>query len=172
MANMSFISCATTCARRLLVSARKGLLAAPSATRDGASYPQYGFQVGAILGFTSRITQRLIGRAIERAAVVGVLTSFSPYCGHRHVDYRNPCMARLHRSDFVAPHATVLSLNLHQSGTPSMMEAKARSVGMMRDSVNPASVYKLRNSASERWRPPVHTNILTSFAAAPRLASD
>jgi hypothetical protein len=61
---------------------------------------------------------------------------------------------------------------LHYSGTPSLMEAKAKSVGMMRDSVNPARANKLRNSASERWRPPVHTNILISLAAAPRLASD
>src|SRR5262245_53036379 len=77
MANMSFISCATTCARRLLVSARKGLLAAPSATRDGASYPQYAFQAAAISGFTSRITQQLIGRATERAAAVGAMHSLS-----------------------------------------------------------------------------------------------
>jgi hypothetical protein len=57
-------------------------------------------------------------------------------------------------------------------GTPSMTEANPMSVGMMRDKLNPASASKLRNSASERWRPPVHTNILTSLAAALRLASD
>src|SRR5215831_466765 len=68
MANMSSISCATTCGRRLPVSARKGSRAAPSATRDGASYPQYAFQAAAISGFTSRITQQPIGRATERAA--------------------------------------------------------------------------------------------------------
>src|SRR5262245_48864853 len=67
MANMSSISCATTYKRRLLVSARKGLRAAPSATRDGASYLQYAFQAAAISGFTSRITQQLIGRATELA---------------------------------------------------------------------------------------------------------
>src|SRR5262249_53925443 len=71
MANMSSISCATTCGRRLPVSARKGSRAAPSATRDGASYPQYAFQAAAISGFTSRVTQQLIGRATERAAAVG-----------------------------------------------------------------------------------------------------
>src|SRR5262249_45164141 len=75
MENMSSISCATTCGRRLPVSARKGSLAAPSATRDGASYPQYAFQVAAISGFTSRITQQLIGRATERGAAVGALMS-------------------------------------------------------------------------------------------------
>src|SRR5262245_938972 len=73
MANMSSISCATTCGRRLPVSARKGSRAAPSTTRDGASYPQYAFQAAAISGFTNRITQQLIGRATERAAAVGAL---------------------------------------------------------------------------------------------------
>src|SRR5262249_23098368 len=71
MANMSSISCATTCGRRLHVSARKGSRAAPSATRDGASYPQYAFQAAAISAFPSRITQQLIGRATEHAAAVG-----------------------------------------------------------------------------------------------------
>src|SRR5215467_8774148 len=75
MANMSSISCATTCGRRLPVSARKGSRAAPSATRDGASYPQYAFQAAAISGFTSRITRQLIGRATERAAAAGALMS-------------------------------------------------------------------------------------------------
>src|SRR5262245_39574181 len=73
MANMSSISCATTCGRRLPVSARKGSRAAPSATRDGASYPQYAFQAAAISGFTSRVTQQPIGRATERAAAVGAV---------------------------------------------------------------------------------------------------
>src|SRR5262245_20516518 len=68
-------------------------------------------------------------------------------------------------------HLAQISSKTH-SGTPSMMEANPMSVGMMRDKVNLASANKLRNSASERWRPPVHTSILTSFAAAPRLASD
>src|SRR5215831_1497881 len=75
MANMSSISCATTCGRRLPVSARKGSRAAPSATRNGASYRQYAFQAAAISGFTNRITQQLIGRATERAAAVGALHS-------------------------------------------------------------------------------------------------
>src|SRR5262245_51449747 len=74
MANMSSISCATTCGRRLPVSARKESGAAPSATRDGASYPQYTFRAAAISGFTSRITQQLIGRATERPAAVGALS--------------------------------------------------------------------------------------------------
>src|SRR5262245_29937874 len=73
------ISCVTTCRRKLPVSARKGSRAAPSATRDGASYPQYGFQAGAILGFTSRIIQQLIGRATERPAAVGALMSGSDW---------------------------------------------------------------------------------------------
>src|SRR5215467_819328 len=76
MANMSSISCATTCGRRLLVSARKGSRAAPSATRVGASYPQYAFQGAAISDFTSRITQQLIGRATERAAAIGADVRF------------------------------------------------------------------------------------------------
>jgi len=59
----------------LPVSARKGSRAAPSATRNGASYPQYAFQAAAISGFTNRITQQLIGRATERAAAVGALHS-------------------------------------------------------------------------------------------------
>src|SRR5262249_20796482 len=42
----------------------KGIAGTPSATRDGASYPESGSRGGAIWGFTSRITQRLIGRAI------------------------------------------------------------------------------------------------------------
>src|SRR5215831_12192353 len=75
MANMSSISCATTCGGRLPVSERKGSRAAPSATRDGGSYPQYAFQAAVISGFTSRITQQLIGRATERAAAVGALMS-------------------------------------------------------------------------------------------------
>jgi hypothetical protein len=58
------------------------------------------------------------------------------------------------------------------SGTPSTIEAKAKSVGMMRDKASPAAAWRLRNSASERWRPPVHASRSTSFAAAPRLASD
>src|SRR5262245_24308144 len=66
MTNMSSISCATTCGRRLPVSARKVSRAAPSATRVGASYPQYVFRAAAISAFTSRITQQLIGRATER----------------------------------------------------------------------------------------------------------
>jgi hypothetical protein len=66
----------------------------------------------------------------------------------------------------------MLKSALPVSGTPSMMEANAMPVGMMRDKVNPPRANKLRNSASERWQPPVHTNILTSLAAAPRLASD
>jgi hypothetical protein len=41
--------------------------AAPSATRVGASYPQYVFRAAAISAFTSRITQQLIGRATELA---------------------------------------------------------------------------------------------------------
>src|SRR5262245_29674369 len=64
---MSSISCATTCGRRLPVSARKVSRAAPSATRDGASYPQYVFRAEAISAFTSRVTQQLIGRATELA---------------------------------------------------------------------------------------------------------
>src|SRR5262249_10556532 len=68
MANMSSISCATTCGRRLPVSARKGSRAVPSATRGGASYPHYAFQAAAISGFTSRITQQLIGKATNLAA--------------------------------------------------------------------------------------------------------
>src|SRR5262249_44489433 len=71
MANTSSISCATTCGQRLPASARKGSRAAPSATRDGASYLQYAFQAAAISDFTSRITQQLIGRATERAAAIG-----------------------------------------------------------------------------------------------------
>jgi hypothetical protein len=68
-------------------------------------------------------------------------------------------------------HLAQISYETH-SGTPSMIEANPRSVGMMRDKANPASANTLRNSASERWRPPVRTNILTSLAAALRLASD
>src|SRR5262245_15978909 len=67
MTNMSSISCATTCGRRLPVSKRKVSRAAPSATRVGASYPQYVFRAAAISAFTSRITQQLIGRATELA---------------------------------------------------------------------------------------------------------
>src|SRR5262245_40840112 len=112
MANTSSISCAMTCRRRLLVSARKGSRAAPSATRDGASYPQYVFQAAAILGFTSRITQRLIGRPIECAAAVGVPTSLCPLKRTLPCRLSQSLHGRLHRSDFVAPHATVLSLKL------------------------------------------------------------
>jgi hypothetical protein len=57
MANMSSISFATTCGRRLPVSARKGSHAALSATRDGASYRQCAFQAAVISGFMSHITQ-------------------------------------------------------------------------------------------------------------------
>jgi hypothetical protein len=39
-------------------------------------------------------------------------------------------------------------------------------VGTMRVSVNPARPYSERNSASDRWCPPVQTSILTSFEAA------
>ena len=52
----------------IAVSEKKGSRVAPSATRDGASYPLYAFQAGAILGFTSHITQQLFGRATDRAA--------------------------------------------------------------------------------------------------------
>src|SRR5262249_6343701 len=83
MANMSSISCATTCGQRLPVSARKGSRAAPSATRDGASYPQYAFQAAAISDFTSRITQQLIGRATERAAAIGADVRFGRQGGHK-----------------------------------------------------------------------------------------
>src|SRR5262245_57442346 len=83
MANMSSISCATTYGQRLPVSARKGSRAAPSATRDGASYPQYAFQAAAISDFTSRITQQLIGRATERAAAIGADVRFGRQGGHK-----------------------------------------------------------------------------------------
>jgi hypothetical protein len=55
----------------------KGFVCGPSATRVGASYPQYVFRAAAISGFTSRITQQLIGRATEPAAVIRALHSLS-----------------------------------------------------------------------------------------------
>src|SRR5262249_53766939 len=67
MANMNSISCATTCGRRLSVSARKVSRVAPSATRVGASFPQYVFRATGISAFTSRITRQLIGRTTEFA---------------------------------------------------------------------------------------------------------
>src|SRR6185369_13469372 len=45
-------------------------------------------------------------------------------------------------------------------------------VGTMRVRRRPAASYSCRNSASERWRPPVQTIMLTSFRAAPWLSSE
>src|SRR5579862_8520977 len=53
---------------------------------------------------------------------------------------------------------------------PSMTLTGAR-VRTILVSVKPAASYSDRNSASDRWRPPVLTSMFTSFAAAPRLAS-
>src|SRR5262249_57023697 len=58
-----------------------------------------------------------------------------------------------------------------QAFAPSMMH-HAACVGMIRVRRHPAAAYRSRNSTSARWRPPVHTSMLTSFAAAPRLAGE
>src|SRR5262249_43730292 len=57
------------------------------------------------------------------------------------------------------------------AGTPSITLTRA-GVGTILVSRKPAASNSERNSDSERWRPPVHTSMLTSFAAAPRLSSD
>jgi hypothetical protein len=60
---------------------------------------------------------------------------------------------------------------LRYERTPSITLTRAI-VGMILVSRKPAASNSARNSASERWRPPVFTSILTSFAAAPRLSRD
>src|SRR5262245_30328486 len=113
MANMSSISCATTCGRRWSVSARKGSRAAPSATRDGACYPQYVFQAAAISGFMSRITQQLIAEPLsvrllrlrgKHKAYVNGTTSVRPKRSGRRGDYEEAAPIGdpqpLHSNDF------------------------------------------------------------------------
>src|SRR5262249_337595 len=126
MANMSSISCATTCGRRLPVSARKGSRAAPSATRDGASYPQYAFQAAAISGFTSRITRQLMGRAAERAAATSATKA---------VEVTRRCMLAV-GTEIAArpPHGAVLAPFMHTALTLSngrQSECLAKGVGFV-----------------------------------------
>ena len=57
------------------------------------------------------------------------------------------------------------------AGTPSITDARIR-VGTILASVKLAAVRSALNSGSERCRPPVHTSMLTSLAAAPWLSGD
>src|SRR5215813_3319508 len=131
MANMSSISCATTCGRRLPVSARKGSRAAPSATRHGASYPQYAFQAAAISGFTSRITRQLMGRAAERAAAVRAVSAL----GHPRPRSHTTVHARGRDRDCSPPpHGAVLARFMHTALTLSngqQSECLAKGVGFV-----------------------------------------
>src|SRR5262245_13011913 len=137
MANMSSISCATTCGRRWSVSARKGSRAAPSATRDGACYPQYVFQAAAISGFMSRITQQLIAEPLsvrllrlrgkhkayvnEATVFDGGTTSVRPMRSGRRGDYEEAAPIGdpqpLHANDFAAYFQPII-FNI-RSGLPS-----------------------------------------------------
>src|SRR5262249_32487008 len=74
------------------------------------------------------------------------------------------------RAHLVSPFVAAQRFDLY-TRTASMTLAVAR-VGRIRDSSKLAAPNKARNSSSERCRPPVHTSMLTSFDAAPRLAGD
>src|SRR5262249_10198283 len=76
--------------------------------------------------------------------------------------------AALHRIDRLAGRRSgPLLSRLAQAGSPWTTDTPAP-VGTTLDSRNPHAVSRPRNSASERWRPPVQTSMSTSLAAATR----